>query len=116
MRSESRLSVWPGMRGPVAGPRSYTSIHQHGGLRREHFDVGRFRNFIVVVVAGVFGCIREYRDFTGFVVELEHRQHLESVGIVDSDAKNDEIRLHALNLRIRMRARLDEDNIVMTGV
>ena len=51
-----------------------------------------------------------------FLVELQHRQHLEAVGVVDADAQDDEVRLHALDLRVRVLARFDEDDVVVTGV
>ena len=90
---------------------------QIGGLRRGNSSASDGSgDFLLELLAVVLGRVGEHRNVARLVVELQHRQHLEAVGVVDADAQDDQVRLHALDLRIRVLARLDEHDVVVTGV
>src|SRR5437899_9989311 len=91
------------------------SIHTDCGLCDQDlgFRALFFRRFFVRFLALVFRRIGEHRNPARFVVQLQHRQHLEAVQIFDADAQDDEIRLHALDLGVGVRARLHEHDIVV---
>ena len=72
--------------------------------------------FLFRLLVALLARVGQHRNAARLVVQLQHRQHLEAVGVVDAHAEDDQVRLHALDLRVGVLARFDEDDVVVTGV
>src|SRR6185369_5704728 len=82
---------------PRGGKRSSVSVHARRGSCRQHVDfvvIGHLRDGGVEVAFFALRRVRQHRNVTRQVIELEHRQELEAVEVLDARAQDDEIRLH----------------------
>src|SRR2546427_616106 len=89
------------------------SIHSDRVLGSEDLRIKRFGRVFFRFLRLVFRRIGEDRNPACLLVELQHREDLEAVAIFDLDAQNDQVRLHAFDLRIRVLLRFDENNVVV---
>ncbi len=68
------------------------------------------------VVAFMLVRVGQDRDPARFVVQLQHRQNLEAVHLLDPHAKDDEVWLHTLDLRVGVVVGFHEHDVVAPGV
>src|SRR5580765_756245 len=98
-RGPSRLASEPDI---GWGPWHETcSVHQLRGLRK-HFVIREFETFFLIVRTFSLSRIGQDRDAACRLVDLEHREDVKPIHLVDAHAQNNQIWLDSLDLRVGM--------------